>query len=55
MKFIYNMIIEINNKKYTVNIAKTDEEKEKGLMGIKNLPENEGMLFKYDEPQTVMF
>ena len=48
MKFIYNMIIEINDKKYTVSVANSEEEKEKGLMHVKNLPENEGMLFIYD-------
>lgn len=53
MKFIYNMIIEINDKKYTVSVANSEEEKEKGLMHVKNLPENEGMLFIYDEPQTI--
>lgn len=47
--------IEIGNKKYTVQLAKTEKEKEKGLMGKKSLPNNEGMLFIYDKPQTVGF
>lgn len=47
--------ITINNKEYKVKVAETEEEKEKGLQGIKELPENEGMLFIYDEPQTVGF
>lgn len=47
--------IKIANKEYTVQVAKTDEEKTKGLQDVKELPKNEGMLFKYDEPQTVMF
>lgn len=47
--------IKIANKEYTVQVAKTDEEKTKGLQGVKELSKNEGMLFKYDEPQTVMF
>ena len=47
--------IKIANKEYTVQVAKTNEEKIKGLQGVKELPKNEGMLFKYDEPQTVMF
>ena len=47
--------ITINNKEYKVKVAKTEEEKEKGLQGIKELPEDEGMLFIYDEPQTVGF
>jgi len=44
------MIITINNKEYKVKVAKTEEEKEKGLQGVKELPEDEGMLFIYDEP-----
>ena len=47
------IIVEINDKKYNVSLAITKEEKEKGLMGVENLTENEGMLFVYDEPQTV--
>lgn len=49
------MDIEIGNKKYKVQIAKTEEEKTKGLQGVTNLPKDEGMLFIYDEPQTVGF
>lgn len=47
--------IEIHNKKYQVKIADSEADKMKGLQGIKELPENEGMLFVYDEPQTVGF
>lgn len=47
--------IEIGNKEYKVKQAKTDEEKEKGLSGVAELPENEGMLFYYDKPQKVSF
>lgn len=44
--------IKIGDKKYTVSLARTDEEKEKGLMGVETLPENQGMLFDYsDSPQ----
>lgn len=45
--------ITIHNKEYKVQIAKTEEEKQKGLQGVKDLPKDEGMLFVYDEPQTV--
>ena len=45
--------IKIADKTYTVSVARTDEEKEKGLMGVETLPKNEGMLFDYtDDPQT---
>ncbi len=45
--------LKISDKIYSVNEAKTDEEKRKGLQGINELPENEGMLFYYDPPQKV--
>ena len=47
--------IYIGNKKYKVREAKTLEEKKKGLQGVENLQDDEGMLFIYDEPQTVAF
>ena len=47
--------IEIGDKKYRVRIAETEEDKVKGLQGIKNLPKDTGMLFIYDKPQTVGF
>ena len=42
--------ISIGNKDYKVQVAITQDDQEKGLQGITNLPENEGMLF-YFEPQ----
>ena len=47
--------IEISNKLYTVKVTETEEEKQKGLQGVKELDDNEGMLFCYDTPQTVGF
>lgn len=49
------MIVEVNDKEYSVKVAYTEEEKIQGLQGIEQLPENEGMLFVYDEPQTVQY
>lgn len=40
-------IVKINNKFYRLFIAKTPEEKEKGLMGVEEMDEDEGMLFDY--------
>ena len=37
-------IIKVGNKTYNCQIAKTEEEKKKGLMGVENLPVDEGML-----------
>lgn len=47
--------IEINDKKYRVKVAENQEERTKGLQGVKELPNNEGMLFIFDKPQTVGF
>lgn len=47
--------ISIEDKEYTVEVAKTQEEKSKGLQDRKSLGKNEGMLFIYDKPQTVGF
>lgn len=45
--------VQIGNKVYNLLVAITEEEKERGLMGIEELPDNEGMLFDYsDEPQA---
>lgn len=45
--------IKLGDKEYNVKEAKTQEEKEKGLMNVKELPSNEGMIFYYDEPDFV--
>jgi uncharacterized membrane protein (UPF0127 family) len=47
--------IKIGEKEYKVSIAKTEEEHEKGLQNITNLPENEGMLFVFKEPDHIDF
>jgi len=45
----------INDKDYLIFIADTPELREKGLQGVTSLPSNEGMLFIFEEPQTVEF
>ena len=45
--------IQLGNRQYKVQEAKTEEEKQKGLQGIEELPEDEGMIFYFDEPQLV--
>lgn len=47
--------ITIGDKKYKVEIADTPEKQEKGLMGRKSLPEDQGILFIYDEPQDLSY
>lgn len=49
------MKIEIGDKEYNVEVARTEEEKIKGLQKKESLGENEGMLFIYDEPQELAF
>lgn len=47
------MRITIGNKEYDVREAHTEEEKERGLQGINELPDDQGMLFFFEEPQEV--
>ena len=47
--------ISIGNKEYKVTVAETDEDREQGLQGVVELPEDEGMLFIFDEPDEVSF
>ena len=49
------MKVEINDKEYDVKVATTSDEMSKGLQNVKELPEDEGMLFIFEEPQTVGF
>ncbi len=44
--------VNIGNKTYNCQIAKTEEEKKKGLMDIENLPVDEGLLFVWDNEDT---
>lgn len=49
------MKIEIGDKEYNVEVARTEEEKVKGLQEKESLGEDEGMLFVYDAPQEIAF
>ena len=49
------MKIKINDKEYIVEVAETEDQKETGLQNMYYLPEDEGMLFVYDEPEDVGF
>lgn len=53
-------ILKINDVEYVALVARTEEEKEKGLQGVEKLEKDEsgretGMLFVYDEPQHLDF
>ncbi len=47
--------INIGSKKYNVKLAQTDDEQDKGLQGVTELPKNEGMLFIFDTPDEISF
>lgn len=49
------MKIEIGDKEYNVTCARTEAERIKGLQGVTELKDDEGMLFFFEEPQTVGF
>lgn len=44
--------IEIANEQYKVLIADKDEDRTRGLQGVKSLPENKGMLFVFDDSEN---
>jgi len=41
--------------RFTVDIAATPDEQERGLMFVKHLASDRGMIFPYDPPQNVAF
>ena len=47
--------VEIGNKQYKCKVAESNEDRIKGLQGVKEMPKDEGMLFVFDKPQTVDF
>lgn len=49
------MKIEIGDREYNVTCARTEEERIKGLQGVTELKDDEGMLFFFDEPDTIDF
>lgn len=46
------VIVNIGNKTYNCQVAKTEEDRRKGLMGIENLPIDQGMLLVWQEEDT---
>ena len=47
--------IEINKQEFHLKTACSNEEKQKGLMFVESMPENEGMIFVYDKPKPLSF
>ena len=49
------VIVNIGNKTYNCQLAKTEEQRRKGLMNIEYLAPDEGMLFEFDKEGTQEF
>ncbi len=54
----YNVKLQIinsqgNHQDFLVNIAKNEQERERGLMWVKSLPKNYGMIFEFENEQMV--
>ena len=49
------VIVNIGNKSYNCQLAKTEEQRRKGLMDVEYLAPDEGMLFEFDEEGTHEF
>lgn len=49
------VIVNIGNKVYNCQLAKTEEDRRKGLMDVDYLAPDEGMLFEFDEEGTHEF
>lgn len=45
--------IKLGEREYNVREAKTPEELQDGLQGVKELPQDEGMIFYFDQPDLV--
>jgi uncharacterized membrane protein (UPF0127 family) len=46
------VIVNIGNKRYNCHLAKTEEQRRKGLMDVDYLAPDEGMLFEFDDEGT---
>ena len=46
------VVVNIGSKTYNCQVAKTEEEKRKGLQNVENLPIDEGMLFVWNDEDT---
>lgn len=49
------VLVHIGDKTYTCQLAKTEEQRRKGLMDVDYLAPDEGMLFEFDEEGTQEF
>ena len=49
------VLVHVGDKTYTCQLAKTEEQRRKGLMDIDYLAPDEGMLFEFEEERTQEF
>lgn len=47
--------IKINNEEFNLSVARTDEDRKKGLAKFDSIKENEGMVFIFDTPGNYSF
>ena len=46
---------EVNGKRFTIKIADNDETRARGLMFVRDMPEDSGMLFIHDQQEPVAY
>lgn len=46
------VVVNIGSRTYNCKVAKNEEDRRQGLMGVENLPPDEGMLFVWPEEST---
>ena len=51
--FSKEILVEVNSNIFVVKLSKTQEEKKKGLMNVKELKTFNGMLFLYEKPKIL--
>lgn len=48
-----NCTVQVGQAKWQLEVAQSEEAREKGLMFRRSMPENQGMIFVFESPRTV--